>query len=126
MALSERFEDLPAWQAAADLYGFAEGLLREGELGASPGWRDQFDRAALAISSHLARSTERGLLTGERLAAVNQARCAVAEVRSMLRVLERRKVSRECRCPSRGSRRWRIPARRNCGLTRTPWASRPL
>ena len=98
MLLSERFEDLPAWQAAADLYGFAEGLLKEPELGASVGWRDQFDRAALSISSHLARGSER-TSNGERAVAIGQARAAVAEVRSMLRVLERRKVAREVQVP---------------------------
>ena len=94
----ERFEDLPVWQAAADLYGFAEGLLREPELGAGPGWRDQFERAALAISSHVARASERNTAP-ERLAAAGQARASLAEVRSMLRVLERRKLSREVQVP---------------------------
>ena len=96
--LYERFEDLPVWQSAADLYGFVEGLLREPELGTSSGWRDQFDRAALAVSSHVARGFERGTAT-ERLAAAGQARASLAEVRSMLRVLERRKLSREMQVP---------------------------
>ena len=98
MVVFERFEDLPAWQAAADLYGFAESLLEQPELGASAGWRDQFDRAALAISSHVARGVERGT-PAERYMAVRDARSAVAEVRSMLRVLERRRISREAQVP---------------------------
>ena len=98
MVVFERFEDLPAWQAAADLYGFAESLLELPELGASTGWRDQFDRTALAISSHVARGVERGT-PAERFIAVREARAAVAEVRSMLRVLERRKIPREAQVP---------------------------
>ena len=98
MVVFERFEDLPAWQAAADLYGFAESLLEQPELGASSGWRDQFDRAALAVSSHVARGVERGT-AAERFLAIREARSAVAEVRSMLRVLERRKLPREAQVP---------------------------
>ena len=98
MVSNERFEDLPVWQAAADFYGFAESLLSQPELGASPGWRDQFDRASLAVSSHIARSCERGL-PAERFVAVREARAALAEVRSMLRVLERRRLSRETQVP---------------------------
>ena len=98
MVVFERFEDLPAWQAAADLYGFAESLLEQPELGASTGWRDQFDRAALAISTHVARGVERGT-PAERFIAAREARSAVAEVRSMLRVLERRKIPREAQVP---------------------------
>ena len=98
MVVFERFEDLPAWQAAADLYGFAESLLEQPELGASAGWRDQFDHAALAISTHIARGVERGT-PAERFMAVREARSAVAEVRSMLRVLERRKIPRDAQVP---------------------------
>lgn len=94
----ERFEDLPVWQAAADLYGFAESLLNQPDLHASTGWRDGFDRAVLSISSHVARAFERDTSV-ERLAAIGQARAAMAEVRSMLRVLERRRISREAQVP---------------------------
>ena len=98
MATYERFEDLPVWQAAADLYGFAESLLSQPELDASPGWRDHFDRATLAVSSHLARGFERGT-PAERFVAVREARTAAAEVRSLLRVLERRRISRDAQVP---------------------------
>ena len=98
MPMYERFEDLPVWQAAADLYGFAESLLSQPDLGASTGWRDGFDRAVLAISTHVARAFERDTSV-ERLAAIGHARAAMAEVRSMLRVLERRRLSREAQIP---------------------------
>ena len=98
MSMYERFEDLPVWQAAADLYGFAESLLSQPELDASPGWRDHFDRATLAVSSHLARGCERGT-PAERFVAVREARAAAAEVRSLLRVLERRRISRDAQVP---------------------------
>lgn len=98
MASQDRFEDLPVWQAAADLYGFAEGLLGQPELAASAGWRAQLDRAALSVSSQIAHATERDS-AAERYAAAGQARAAVAEVRSMLRVLERHKLPREVQVP---------------------------
>ena len=98
MVTHERFEDLPVWQAAADLYGFAEALLNQPELAASPGWRDHFDRAVLSVSSHVARGCERGT-PAERFVAIRDARAAMSEVRSMLRVLERRQLSRDCQVP---------------------------
>ncbi len=98
MGLCERFEDLPVWQAAADLYGFAEGLLSQPELNASPGWRDRFDRATLAVSSDVARAFEPGD-AAERWASATRAKASLVELRSMLRVLERRKIPREVQVP---------------------------
>ena len=36
----QRFEDLPAWQTAADLYESTEDLLDNGSFKASRGFRD--------------------------------------------------------------------------------------
>jgi hypothetical protein len=63
----ERFEDLPVWQKAADLYEAAEGLLENESFRASRGFRDQLDRAALSVSNNIAEGFERGT-TNELLA----------------------------------------------------------
>lgn len=86
----DRFEDLPVWQAAAELYVVTETLLEDPELRASRGWRDQFDRAALSVSNNIAEGFERGT-TNELLAFIYIARGSAGEVRSMLGVLEKRR-----------------------------------
>lgn len=85
----ERFEDLPVWQTAAELYEVGEAFLEHPELRASRGWRDQFDRAALSVSNNIAEGFERGT-TNELLAFLYIARGSAGEVRSMLAVLARR------------------------------------
>jgi four helix bundle protein len=84
-----RFEDLPVWQKAADLYEVAEGLLENESFRASRGFRDQLDRAALSVSNNIAEGFERGT-TNELLAFIYIARGSAGEVRSMLKVKARR------------------------------------
>ena len=85
----ERFEDLPVWQKAADLYEHAEELLENEAFKASRGFRDQLDRAALSVSNNIAEGFERGT-TNELLAFIYIARGSAGEVRSMLTVKRRR------------------------------------
>ena len=85
----ERFEDLPVWQKAADLYEQTEGLLETETFKASRGFRDQLDRAALSVSNNIAEGFERGT-TNELLAFIYIARGSAGEVRSMLCLKERR------------------------------------
>src|SRR5205809_7721001 len=85
----ERFEDLPVWQKAADLYEATEELLENESLQASRGFRDQLDRAALSVSNNIAEGFERGT-TNELLAFIYIARGSAGEVRSMLCLKERR------------------------------------
>lgn len=85
----ERFEDLPVWQKAADLYEAAEDLLENAAFRASRGFRDQLDRAALSVSNNIAEGFERGT-TNELLAFIYIARGSAGEVRSMLTVKARR------------------------------------
>jgi len=63
----ERFEDVPVWQKAAELYEATEELLGNDLFEASRGFRDQLDRAALSVSNNIAEGFERGT-TNERLA----------------------------------------------------------
>jgi len=79
----ERFEDVPVWQAAANLYEATEDLLENESFHASRGYRDQLDRAALSVSNNIAEGFERGT-TNELLAFLYIARGSAGEVRSML------------------------------------------
>lgn len=85
----QRFEDLPVWQKAADLYEATEHLLEDKDLVASRGFRDQLDRAALSVSNNIAEGFERGT-TNELLSFLYIARGSAGEVRSMLTVKLRR------------------------------------
>lgn len=85
----QRFEDVPVWQKAADLYEATEELLENESFKASRGFRDQLDRAALSVSNNVAEGFERGT-TNELLAFIYIARGSAGEVRSMLCLKERR------------------------------------
>jgi four helix bundle protein len=85
----ERFEDLPVWQKAADLYEAAEDLLDNESFRASRSFRDQLDRAVLSVSNNIAEGFERGT-TNELLQFIYIARGSAGEVRSMLCLKERR------------------------------------
>ena len=85
----QRFEDLPVWQKAADLYEQTEELLETETFTATRGFRDQLDRAALSVSNNIAEGFERGT-TNELLAFIYIARGSAGEVRSMLCLKERR------------------------------------
>ena len=84
----QRFEDLPVWQKAAELYELTEALLEDERFQASRGFRDQIDRAALSVSNNIAEGFERGT-TNELLAFLYIARGSAGEVRSMLVLKER-------------------------------------
>ena len=85
----ERFEDLPVWRKAAELYEAAEDLLENESFHPSRGFRDQLDRAALSVSNNIAEGFERGT-TNELLQFIYIARGSAGEVRSMLCLKERR------------------------------------
>ncbi|MBC7817854.1 MAG: four helix bundle protein [Planctomycetaceae bacterium] len=84
----ERFEDLPVWQAAADLAAkmilwTAHPWFRgQGDL------KSQLQRASLSVSNNIAEGFERGS-TSELLHFLYIARGSAGEVRSSLAVMER-------------------------------------
>src|SRR5438309_550826 len=84
----ERFEDVPVWQKAAELYEETEDLLENHNFAATRGFREQMDRAALSVSNNIAEEFERGT-TNELLAFIYIARGSAGEVRSMLCLKER-------------------------------------
>lgn len=83
----ERFEELPAWNAAIDLARRVYALTRD-RFFAQPGdLRDQLRRAALSVSNNIAEGFERGS-TNELLAFLYIARGSAGEVRSMLHFVD--------------------------------------
>ena len=85
----QRFEDVPVWQKAAELYELTEDLLEDESFRVTRGFRDQLDRAALSVSNNIAEGFERGT-TNELLAFIYIARGSSGEVRSMLCLKDRR------------------------------------
>jgi len=89
MARYERFEDLPVWQEAERLYGAVLDLLEGSPRGLSYGFRNQIDRASLAVSNNIAEGFER-MSTAQLLSFLETARGSAGEVRSMVAVVIRR------------------------------------
>ena len=59
MAKYERFEDLPVWQEAAELYNKVTDLIERHGAWLSSGYRDQLERSALSVSNNIAEGFER-------------------------------------------------------------------
>lgn len=85
----QKFEDLPVWQEAAQLYNRVLDLLEEPGLPLSPGFRNQLDRAALSVSNNIAEGFER-VTTNELNSFLAIARGSAGEVRSMMAVVHDR------------------------------------
>ncbi|MCA9009558.1 MAG: four helix bundle protein [Planctomycetaceae bacterium] len=92
----ERFEDLPVWNAAAELavqmfeWTSHSWFRGKGDLA------NQLQRAALSISNNVAEGFERGT-TNELLQFLYIARGSAGEVRSMLCVIERMNAPEDLR-----------------------------
>jgi four helix bundle protein len=89
MSSYKRFEDLPVWQTAAELYNRADTFLDRSPPRLRHSFRDQLERAALSVSNNIAEGFERGS-TAELLAFLYIARGSAGEVRSMLILAGRR------------------------------------
>lgn len=89
MPTYQRFEDLPVWQTAADLYDRTDDLIEHAPPRLRHSFRDQLERAALSVSNNIAEGFERGT-TNELLMFLYIARGSAGEVRSMLLVASRR------------------------------------
>lgn len=84
----ERFEDLPVWQAAADLAAKMFDWTNQTWFRGKGDLSNQLQRSALSISNNIAEGFERGT-TNELLQFLYIARGSAGEVRSMLAVMER-------------------------------------
>src|ERR1035438_5544558 len=89
MAKYTKFEELPVWQEAAQLYNRVLDLLEEPGVPLTPGFRNQLDRAALSVSNNVAEGFER-VTTNELRAFLAIARGSGGEVRSMMAVVKDR------------------------------------
>lgn len=96
MPAYKHFEELPSWQAAAELYNLVLDLLETHGTAFSSGYRGQLDRAALSVSNNIAEGFER-VTTGELLAFLAIARGSASEVRSMMAVVRQRPKLRSLR-----------------------------
>jgi four helix bundle protein len=90
MPTYQRFEDLPVWKEAANLYDEVNAFISGKPPGLSRSFSDQLERAALSVSNNIAEGFERGT-TNELLAFLYIARGSAGEVRSMLCLMERKK-----------------------------------
>ena len=81
----KRFEDLPVWQAAADLAVEMFDWTTAPELRGKGDLANQLQRATLSISNNIAEGFERGS-TAERIQFIYYARGSAGEVRSMLAI----------------------------------------
>lgn len=89
MPTYQRFEDLPVWQKAAELYDCVDDFIDRAPPRMRASFRDQLERATLSVSNNIAEGFERGT-TNELLAFIYIARGSAGEVRSMLTVARRR------------------------------------
>jgi four helix bundle protein len=89
MPTYQRFEDLPVWRSAAQLYDRTDNFIDHAPPRLRSSFRDQLERAALSVSNNIAEGFERGT-TNELLAFLYIARGSAGEVRSMLTVAANR------------------------------------
>jgi four helix bundle protein len=89
MPTYDRFEDVPVWQTAANLYDQLDDFLGARLSRLSFSFRNQLERAVLSISNNIAEGFERGT-KNELLNFLYIARGSAGEVRSMLTILSRR------------------------------------
>lgn len=86
----ERFEMAPAWKASIELAELVLGLTHAAstELSLSASLRDALERSAIAVGNHLASGYEQGT-TQAMIGALESAKGAAGEVRSMLWLMEK-------------------------------------
>lgn len=89
MPTYQRFEELPVWNTAAELFERTDAFIDATPPRLRASFRDQLERAVLSVSNNIAEGFERGS-TNELLAFLYIARGSAGEVRSMLTLLARR------------------------------------
>lgn len=83
-----RFEELPVWLAASDLFARVDALCEHAQVTRRGDLADQLHRAALSVSNNIAEGFELGT-TQQLLSHLYIARGSAGEVRSMLCQMER-------------------------------------
>ncbi len=121
----KRFEDLPVWQAAADMAAKMFVWTGDNRFHGKGDLANQLQRATLSISNNIAEGFERGT-TSELLAFLYYARGSAGEVRSMLSIVERMdgfasfkqetgELRSQCESISRQLRGW-VGSLQNCDI----------
>jgi len=85
MPQGKTFEELEVWQAAKRAAVSVFQLTREGALSKDFGYRDQLQRAAVAMMAHIAGGHDRGRNAGLG-ECLHQAKASAAEARSLVHV----------------------------------------
>ena len=102
MAKYQRFEEVPAWKTAAELYNRVLDLFELPNVALTAAFRSQMERAALSVSNNIAEGFERST-TGELVSFLTIARGSAGEVRSMVAVVKGREAGAMC-CEIGGDR----------------------
>lgn len=97
MSKYEHLDEIPAWQEAKRLYNAVLDLLEQPKVPLTAGFRDQLERAALAIPKNIAKGFEHSV-SAEAQSFVDMARESSSEISSMMAlVLDRPKLKRIAR-----------------------------
>lgn len=89
MAKYLRFEEVPAWRTAAELYNRVLDLFEQPGVSLNNAYRYQTERAALSVSNNIAEGFERST-TAELISFLAIARGSAAEVRSLVSIVRER------------------------------------
>ena len=82
----ESFEELPVWQESTRLYNAVLDIIEVPNCPLPPGFRNQLDRAALAVGCHIVEGYFASTAP-DRLQCLGMARGAASDVRSMMAVI---------------------------------------
>lgn len=99
----EHLDEVPAWQEAKRLYNAVLDLLEQPKVPLTAGFRDQLERAALAIPNNIAKGFEHSVAT-EAQSFVDMARESSNEVSSMLALVQDRPKLKRIARQSKGIR----------------------
>lgn len=89
----QKFEDLPVWQEASQLYEAVLDLVEGPNVPFTATFKNQLERAALATASQIADGFEHSSRE-DLLCLLRDGRSAAVEVRSMLAIIARRTKSK--------------------------------
>lgn len=89
MSLYERFEDLPVWRVAAELYDRTDDFITQAATRVRNPMLEQLERTVLAITTIIAASNRRAPVQEHRNR-MHRARQSADELRSMLLILAHR------------------------------------
>ena len=103
MGKYQRFDEVPVWQEAAHLYQRVLDLVEEANVPLTSTFRSQLERAALRVSNSVAEGYE-CMRRDDLLSMLGVARCAAAEVQSMIGVIHDRPKAARLREPLQGIR----------------------